>query len=69
MTMLTTGTPAILAIGYDDGSKTLRVQMHSGATYDYLGVDRIIFEEFQRAEDKDDYLAANINHVYPYHRA
>ena len=40
----------INALGYDEGSKTLRVAFNNGSEYDYSGVPEDIFATLSRAE-------------------
>jgi hypothetical protein len=54
----------IHAIGYDAGSRTLRVQFKSasglGSQYDYPGVPAETAEAFQKAESVGRFFGANI---------
>ena len=42
----------IKAIGYDDGSKTLRVEFHSGASHDYPDTSPEQHADFMAADSK-----------------
>lgn len=55
----------ILAVGYDDASKKLRVQFNSG-TYEYDGVEKQSFEEMLKAESVGKFFQSNIrsNHEF-----
>ena len=35
----------VAAVGYDSAARTMRVQFHSGGTYDYLNVDAALYQE------------------------
>lgn len=55
----------IVAVGYDDGSKKLRVQFASG-TYEYSSVERQSFDEMMKAESVGKFFISNIrsNHEF-----
>lgn len=48
------------AVGYDAGTKTLRVQFKGGRIYDYAGVPQDQFDELQKAKSKGSFFHSNI---------
>ena len=58
----------VAAIGYDEPSQTLEVEFTNGAVYQYYNVTQAVFEQFQQAGSKGQFLAYQIKNMYPYSR-
>lgn len=58
----------IQAIRYDLETQVLQVTFNNGGMYEYYGVPSRLAEEFERAESKGGFLAANVKGHYRYSR-
>ena len=56
------------SIGYDEESKTLEIQFHSGGIYQYDEVEKEIYEELMNSESKGRYFMSMIRGAYSYGR-
>ena len=54
----------ISAAGYDEASKTLKVQFSGGATYEYAGVPATEYQAFLSAPSAGKHFSANIKSKY-----
>lgn len=54
------GSSQIAALGYDHGSKTLRIRFHTGAEYEYANVPPELHTKFLSAESKGKFFGAHI---------
>jgi KTSC domain-containing protein/DUF3006 family protein len=50
----------IRAVHFDRGTHTLRVEMESGAVYDYADVPERVYDELARAPSRDSYFRENV---------
>ena len=50
----------IRAVHFDRGTRTLRVELESGAVYDYADVPEHVYDELAHSPDRDDYFRANV---------
>ena len=55
-------------MGYAPESRTLEVEFHHGAVYQYLGVPPNVHEALMRAESKGTFLNREVRDIYPYER-
>lgn len=55
------------AVGYDEESRTMRVEFHNG-TYLYFDVPRTVYEGLLRAPSKGRFHAARIKYKYRYQK-
>lgn len=62
--MISVDSSYIAAIGHDEGSEDLHVEMKSGKTYTYRGVPKAIFDEFLSAPSKGRFLNDRIKGTY-----
>lgn len=53
------------AVGYDEPSKTLHVEFHSGGLYEYAGVPEKIHQALRAATSVGRYFHANVKDRYP----
>ena len=52
--------------GYDPETRTLTIRMkYSSDVYEYQGVPEEVWRDFQAAESKGAFFAANIQNAYP----
>lgn len=60
----------IKAIGYDKGSKVLRIEFNSGYTYDYYPVRKEVYDKLLASESKGKFFSENIksNQKYSYQK-
>lgn len=68
MNMIQVNSTNLTAIGYDESSRTLRVEFRNGGTYDYYDVPRTEFDGLHNATSHGEYLARNIKGRYRYAR-
>lgn len=54
------------AVGYDEESKTLRVEFNSGSTYEYRGVPKRTFDDLLGAESIGSFFHSHIRSDFPY---
>ena len=50
----------IRAVHFDRGTRTLRVELESGAVYDYADVPEHVYDELAHSPARDDYFRANV---------
>lgn len=50
----------IRAVHFDRSTRTLRVELESGAVYDYADVPEHVYEELTHSPARDDYFRANV---------
>ena len=50
----------IRAVHFDRGTRTLRVELESGAVYDYADVPERVYDELARAPSRDAYFRENV---------
>lgn len=55
----------ICTVGYDQGTKTLELEFHSGAVYKYSGVTETVYQGFMDAASKGTYFHDHIRDRYP----
>jgi hypothetical protein len=58
----------ISAIGYDPGSRTLRVAFAKGGVYDHRAVEPGLYANFMRAESFGKFYAKQVKGRYPSER-
>lgn len=58
----------VASIGYDPASQTLEVEFNNGSVYQYYNVPEGIFDQFQAAPSKGQFLAYQIKDRFPYAR-
>ncbi len=58
----------LASVGYDEATKTLEIQFHSGGIYEYSDVDKEIYEELMSADSHGRYFIYNIKNVCQYDR-
>jgi hypothetical protein len=58
------GDAPIRAVHFDRGTRTLRVEMETGAVYDYADVPERVYEELARAPSRDLYFRENVRDEY-----
>ena len=69
MNMHSVNSSNILAIGYDDNSRILRIQFKSNySVYDYYDVSKEVFLDFIQAESKGRYHINHIRGEYDYQK-
>jgi hypothetical protein len=56
----------IAAIGYDEETETLEVELATGALYRYHSVDQDAFEDFRAAPSKGRFFNERIRGAYPW---
>lgn len=66
MNMIPVSSTNLAAIGYDEGSHTLRVEFQNGGTYDYFDVPEREFEALRSASSHGQYIAQHIKGKYRY---
>ena len=55
---------SLRSVGYDARLRTLEIEFHSGAVYQYFDVPQTAFEELLAQESLGVYFNANIRDVY-----
>lgn len=50
----------LASVGYDEKSKTLEIQFHSGGIYEYYDVDKSVYEELMNADSHGSYFMSMI---------
>jgi len=58
----------LASVGYDEETKTLEIQFHSGGIYQYDEVEKEISDELMNAESKGRYFMSMIRGAYSYSR-
>jgi KTSC domain len=58
----------LASVGYDESTKTLEIQFHSGGIYEYDDVEKEIYDDLMKAESKGSYFMSMIRGAYSYNR-
>jgi hypothetical protein len=58
----------IRSIGYDDETRILEIEFHSGGIYQYYSVPRVVYEGLMNASSHGKYFHAHIKSVFSYQR-
>jgi hypothetical protein len=58
----------LVAVGYDDETKEMRVIYNTGDTYRYLNVPKSIYKELLKAESKGAFMKTHVIDVFPHRR-
>ena len=58
----------LASVGYDEATKTLEIQFHSGGIYQYDDVEKEVYDELKNAESKGRYFMRQIRGAYSYGR-
>jgi hypothetical protein len=58
----------LLAVGYDEETREMRVMFKTGDTYRYLNVPKSVYNELLKAESKGAYLKTHVIDVFPHRR-
>lgn len=64
MTMIPVDSSAISAIGYDPGTKRMKVRFKQGKVYDFCGVPESRFNSFLNSASKGSYYRDYIKDNY-----
>ena len=64
MEMLRVNSSAISAIGYDPGSKRMRIKFTNGNTYDFCNVPEHVFNGLLKASSKGTYYTDHVKDRY-----
>lgn len=65
MRMIPVRSSNLVAVGYDEETKKLYIQFHSG-TYVYTNVPKHVYDGLMSAPSHGEYHAAHIKNVYRY---
>lgn len=58
----------LVAVGYDEETKEMRVIYKTGDTYRYLNVPKSVYTELLNAESKGAYMKTHVIDVFPHRR-
>lgn len=58
----------LASVGYDEATKTLEIQFHSGGIYQYDDVEKEVYDELMNADSKGRYFLHEIKGAYSYRR-
>jgi hypothetical protein len=58
----------VSSAGYDEPTETLEIEFMNGNIYQYYNVGPALFEQFQAASSKGQFLNAYIRNAYPFSR-
>lgn len=58
----------IRSIGYDDETRVLEIEFHSGGIYQYYSVPRAVYEGLMNASSHGKYFHGHIKGVFSYQR-
>ena len=64
MEMVRVTSRAMQAVGYDPGSRKMKIRFHQGDTYTFCGVPQRIFDGLLRAASKGRYYDQHIRDRY-----
>jgi len=64
MEMIRVNSSAIQAIGYDLGTRKMKIRFEQGDTYDFCGVPLHVYEGLMRASSKGGYYNDHIRDKY-----
>lgn len=67
MNMIPVESSNLVAVGYDNSSRTLVIRFHSG-TYEYSNVPNSVYQGLMSAYSKGEYHHRYIKNVYPYRK-
>ena len=56
------------SVGYDESSKILEIEFHSGGVYHYYSVPSSVYQDLMIAPSHGKYFLAHIKDVYRYER-
>lgn len=56
----------IASVGYEDSNRTLEIEFHSGAVYQYFDVPGAVFDGLMAAASKGGFFHAQIRGTYRY---
>lgn len=65
---LPVGSTNIVSAGYDENSETLEIEFLNGTVYQYYNVGADIYQQFEVATSKGQFLNTYIRNAYPYSR-
>ena len=68
MTMHRVKSSNIKAIGYDEPTKTMRVEFHSSGTYEFQNVSAAKHQRLMSAESVGKHFQAHIRHSHDYRK-
>lgn len=66
MKRISVSSSNVASVGYDERTKTLEVEFHSGAVYQYHSVPKSEFKGLLGAASAGQYLHRYIRGVYPH---
>lgn len=66
MNMILVNSVVIRAVGYDKNTETMRMELVSGAIYDYYEVPQSVYEKLMRSPSKGEYLNEYIKTKYSF---
>lgn len=58
----------LVAVGYDEATREMRVIYTAGDTYRYLNVPKSVYTELMKAESKGAYMKTHVIDHYPARR-
>jgi hypothetical protein len=64
MDMIRVFSSAIVAVGYDQATRRMKIQFVEGHTYDFCGVPETVFNGLLRASSKGTYYSDHIRGRY-----
>ncbi|MEM4204933.1 MAG: KTSC domain-containing protein [Candidatus Methanomethylicaceae archaeon] len=56
------------SVGYDEATRTLEIEFHSGGIYQYYDVPPEVYQELLCAPSLGKYFHAHIRNIYQYKR-
>ena len=59
----------LASVGYDEETKTLEIQFHSGGIFQYDDIEKEVFEDLMNAESHGRYFMSMIRGAYSYSRS
>ena len=66
MKMQSVSSSTIASVGYDEENKTLRIEFHSGRSYEYYKVPKFVYEGLLNADSVGTYFHRNIKDAYDF---
>ena len=58
----------LVAVGYDDETKEMRIIYKTGDTYRYMNVPKSVYMELLKSESKGAYMQTHVIDVFPCRR-
>jgi hypothetical protein len=58
----------LVAVGYDEPTREMRVIFKTGDTYSYRNVPKSVYNELREAESKGAYMKTHVIDVFPQRR-